>query len=159
MERFKNPPISRHEALAPFSRDHYVGLVHANHLKKSSHGDRVDRHKALSDFLDAWERDILPHFRDEERILAEYASEAGVGRMFEEHRELSALTDRARELRRQVDPDPVLLHDLGDRLERHIRWEEQTLFNNIQERLTPDQLDELQSITAPIEASRTRNVN
>lgn len=159
MERFMNPPISRHEALAPLSRDHYVGLVHANRLMKSSRADRVDRHKALSDYLDAWERDILPHFRDEERVLADRAAEADLRRMFEEHSTLAMLTDRARNLRRQVDPDPALLHDLGERLERHIRWEEQTLFNSIQERLTAEQLEDLRNDTTPIEELRARNID
>lgn len=161
MANFVNPPIERHEALAPFSRDHYNGLVHARRLIKSASGDRVQRHEALAGFLDAWEREIVPHFRDEERLLIErmggLVPEPERRRLLEEHREIEADAAGARELRRQTDPDPRRLREIGERLERHIRWEERTLFDMIQRRADEARLEDLGKETAEIEASRQRN--
>ena len=161
MDRFVNPPIERHEALAPFSRDHYNGLVHARRLVKSASGDRVQRHEALAGFLDAWEREIAPHFRDEERLLVEQMGELvpepDRRRLLEEHREIEADAARARELRRQADPDTRELREIGERLERHIRWEERSLFELIQRRASEESLEDLGRETAAIEASRPRN--
>lgn len=161
MSRFTNPPIERHEALAPFSRDHYNGLVHARRLVKSASGDRVQRHEALAGFLDAWEREIAPHFRDEERLLIErmgdLVPEPERRRLLEEHREIEADAARARELRRQTNPDPRQLREIGERLERHIRWEERSLFELIQRRAGEDRLEDLGKETAVIEASRQRD--
>ena len=73
MTRFKHSPIERHEALTPFSRDHYTGLVQAQHLSKAAESDAVARRKAIAEFVDAWDTEIAAHFADEERLLAELA--------------------------------------------------------------------------------------
>ena len=161
MDRFTNPPIERHEALAPFSRDHYNGLVHARRLVNSASGDRAQRHQALAGFLDAWEREIAQHFRDEERLLIEQMGELVPDperrRLLEEHREIEADAALARKLRRETDPDARKLREIGERLERHIRWEERSLFELIQRRASQNRLEDLGRETAAIEASRPRN--
>lgn len=159
MPQFEHSPISRHQALAPFSRDHYVGLVQARHLIKAADKDDVSRRKALSEFVDAWDSDIAAHFRDEERLLAAVACPEDRHRLLTEHERLARLAAEARELRRQVDPDPAALRDIGESLDDHIRWEERELFNRVQSKLTPEQLQELGVQTAAIERSRPRNIN
>jgi hemerythrin len=158
MARFKHQPIERHEALAPFSRDHYSGLVQARRLVKAADADAAARRKAIAAFVDAWDQEITEHFADEERLLLDRLDEADRDRLLDEHRNLSELADQARQLRRQTDPDSQTVRQIGRTLEQHIRWEERELFVGIQDRLTAAELAELQHQTEPIERSRPRNV-
>ena len=156
MSEFKHAPQSRHEALVPFSRDHYTGLVQAQHLVKAADALEVDRRKAVAEFMDAWDNEISSHFRDEERLLAGLLGEEDRRRMIQEHETLTELARQASKLRKQVDPDPDTLRQIGQRLEQHIRWEERELFHRIQNQLTEQKLAELKRQTAEIEATRPR---
>ena len=158
MPEFEHPPISRHEALAPFSRDHYTGLVHAQRLMKSSLADAIARRKAVAEILDAWDSEIGAHFADEERLLADGLRDDDRGRLLAEHSRLSELAARLRKARRQVDPDPSLLDECGRLLDQHIRWEERELFERVQCDLSDTALVALGALTTPIEASRARRV-
>ncbi|MFG0284987.1 MAG: hemerythrin domain-containing protein [Phycisphaerales bacterium JB039] len=159
MTRFRHAPIARLEALAPFSRDHYVGLVQARHLVKAAGADDVARRKALSEFLDAWDSDIAAHFHDEERLLADLAAPEDRQRLLAEHQRLMGLADKARRLHREIDPGPATLREIGQALEAHIRWEERHLFQRLQDRLSPEQLASLGIQTAAIEQARPRNID
>ncbi len=157
MSDFRTPPIKRHEALIPLSRDHYVGLVHANRMKKSATADRVARHKAIAEFLDAWKSEIEPHFRDEERLLIPLIQdESDRRRLLDEHARLREGAGRAANERKSIDPDPGFVEGLGRDLEQHIRWEERVLFNSIQDHATADQLEHLSKLTAEVERARNR---
>jgi len=157
MKNFEHAPIERHEALAPLSRDHYVGLVQARHLKKAADADDVARRKAIAEFVDAWDSEIAEHFADEERLLLELADDADGQRLLQEHQQLTDLADQARALRRQTDPDAAVLRQIGQSLDEHIRWEERELFVRLQDQLSDEQLAELGHQTAPIEQSRPRS--
>lgn len=157
MSEFETPPIKRHEALAPLSRDHYVGLVHAHRLIKAAAKDRVARHKALADFLYAWRTEIQMHFRDEERLLPSLIlREDDRRRLLDDHGAITKAAEEAIVKRRAVDPDPEFVERLGRDIEQHIRWEERMLFNHVQETASPAQLRELGHATAQIENSRNR---
>lgn len=157
MANFEHAPIERHEALAPFSRDHYVGLLQAQHLKKAADAEDVARRKAVAEFVDAWDTEIAPHFADEERLLTDLANEADRERLIEEHQQIRCLVDKARELRRNTDPAADAVRHIGETLERHIRWEERELFVRLQQELTEGQLASLAQQTEPIEKQRQRN--
>jgi len=157
MAKFEHAPIERHEALAPFSRDHYVGLVQAQHLKKAADDDDVARRKAIAEFVDAWDTEIAPHFADEERLLTDLANQTDGERLIEEHQQIRSLADKARELRRQTDPAADAVRHIGETLEKHIRWEERELFVRLQQELTEAQLASLAEQTEPIEKQRPRN--
>lgn len=157
MARFKHSPIERHEALAPFSRDHYTGLVQAQHLKKAAESGAVARRKAIAEFVDAWDSEIAEHFADEERLLLELASDADRQRLLKEHQQLTDLADQVRGLRRQTDPDAAVVRQIGQALDEHIRWEERELFVRLQDQLSDEQLAELGHQTEPIEQSRPRS--
>jgi len=157
MAKFEHAPIERHEALAPFSRDHYVGLVQAQHLKKAADDDDVARRKAIAEFVDAWDAEIAPHFTDEERLLTDLANDVDRERLIEEHQQIRSLADKARELRRQTDPAADAVRHIGETLEKHIRWEERELFVRLQQELTEGQLASLAQQTEPIEKQRPRN--
>ncbi|MEX0777754.1 MAG: hemerythrin domain-containing protein [Phycisphaeraceae bacterium] len=157
MAKFKHAPIARHEALAPFSRDHYTGLVQAQQMMKAADADDVERRKAVAEFVDAWDREIAEHFADEEKLLLSLMNSDDRQRLFDDHRRLAGMADQARQLRRQVDPAPDLLRQIGQALEAHIRWEERELFVRLQNELSQEQLALLQHQTEPIEQARPRN--
>lgn len=155
------PPIVRHEALAPLSRDHYAGLVQAQHLIKAGDTAKslsVDRRQAVAEFLDSWQREIQPHFDDEEKLLDGLMSDADQKQFLSEHQQLRTLALQLKALRKEIDPDPEKLTELGHLLNSHIRWEERHLFNQLQQSLTKTQLKELQQRTEVLEQSRPRNI-
>lgn len=156
MTKFKTPPLKRHPALQPLSRDHYVGLVQARHLSQAADGSDVDRRAAVAAFLDAWDSEIAEHFNDEERLLGPLADEAGRDRLHEEHRSIRELVTLAREKRRQVDPGAQWVRLLGETLAAHIRWEERELFPAMEAAVTGE-LDALQPEADRIEVSRSRS--
>jgi hemerythrin-like domain-containing protein len=152
------PPLKRHPSLVPFSRDHYVGLVQAQHLIKSADGSDVDRRKAVTEFLDAWAQEIAPHFDDEERLLTALIDNAAdLAQFRKEHGEIRALAQEAKEKRQQIDPGAAWVRDLGQRLNDHIRWEERHLFPCIESSANADQLKTLAGQTEKIEAGRPRS--
>jgi len=157
MSKFEHAPIERHEALAPLSRDHYVGLVQAQHLKKAADEDAVARRKAIAEFVDAWDTEIATHFADEERLLPALLDDADRMRLIAEHHELKQLVEQARTLRRQTDPGVEQVRRIGVMLDEHIRWEERELFVRLQDQLSEEQLISLAEQTAPIEQSRPRS--
>lgn len=158
MPTFQNAPLTRHEALAPFSRDHYAGLVQAQHLLKASQADAVERRQATAEFIDAWDREVAPHLQDEERWLLPVLSESQRHRLVSEHRELRDLAQLVREQRRQTMPSSTALEAMGSRLRDHIRWEERVLFQQLQQSLDDDELAELQRYSSKLEAQRPRNI-
>jgi iron-sulfur cluster repair protein YtfE (RIC family) len=158
MPQPEHPPLKRHEALAPLSRDHYTGLVQAQRLMKAADGDEVARRKAVAGFVDAWEHELAEHFADEERLLVGLMTDDDRQRLLSDHRQLTDDAARLRGLRRITDPSPSALREVGQRLEQHIRWEERELFGRLQQQATDDQLAGLQEATAAIERTRPRNI-
>lgn len=159
MPPFHNIPLYRHEALAPFSRDHYTGLVQPQHLIKATELDAIARRKAVADFVDAWDHDIADRFRDEERLLIPFMTDVDRAAMLGQHRRLSRDAEILRTLRRSTDPAPDTLAEVGCHLAERIRWEERELFARLQEQLNPGQIDDLQKQTAVVESARPRMVH
>jgi hypothetical protein len=162
MSAYQNPPIQRHVALAPLSRDHYAGLVQAQHLIKAgdvNHSDAIARRAAVASFLDVWAHEIAPHFADEELLLLEFMSPADRQRLLDDHARIHQQAKQLHDQRKQVDPDPATLVQLGTDLDAHIRWEERELFNDLQQSLIPDQLARLQVQTEVLEATRPRHIS
>jgi hemerythrin len=156
---YQHPPQKRDESLQPLSRDHYVGLVHAEHLRKSgsSDTDAATRRQVLGEFIEAWQRDIREHFDDEERLLETLMTQAEVDELHRQHHTLRTMAQQANEQYANAAPDPDWCCSLGETLRDHIRWEERTLFPAIQARATPDQLELLAEHTKPIEQRRGRS--
>lgn len=133
------PPIKRHEALAPFSRDHHNGLLLVwkirQGLKKNIEPSRIVNYLEF-----AFAGDLEPHFRDEEKWLFPLLENENPGRLRAEadHSRMRGLLEKLREEAR-----PEWLSEFAQALEVHIRFEERELFNEIQS--LP------QEILAPIE--------
>jgi len=155
--RFKNPPIARHESLAPLSRDHYRGLQHARRLRDAG-ADRRDPRDALQRFIRDWDAEIASHFEDEERLLTGWMSSDELDRLGAEHQAIRELARSARDAVAAKGGEPgEVAGELGDRLQAHIRWEERTLFPAIEGRASDEQLRALCEATDRIERSRDRN--
>ncbi|MFW6059825.1 MAG: hemerythrin domain-containing protein [Phycisphaeraceae bacterium] len=157
MMTHKHPPLKRHESLQPLSRDHYAGLVQAQHLVRAADAGPVERRAALADFLEAWRREIEPHFEDEERLLPTLLTDDELASLHDEHQKLRTLAEQGSQRRRRVDPGADWCRQLGEALRDHIRWEERTLFADVQARATDAQLAELTRHTADLDEQRGRS--
>lgn len=135
--------MKRSEALRTLSHQHHQGLFAALQLKRA---DRETAADARQTFIDFFEREGARHFRiEEELLLPAFARHAGcdepaIVRVLTEHVELRR---RGQDLEADADPDEGALRELGERLERHIRFEERVLFPMIEEALPPDELERL----------------
>ncbi len=142
--------MKRSEALTSLSHDHHQALFTAMKLRRA---DDIDEARAV--FLGFWNRDGRLHFRVEEEVMlpvwASYGDvdQAGVSRMLGDHLEIrrAALLVESREA---TLPD---MHELGDRINAHVRFEERELFPLIENRLTPVQLERLAGAIAEAEAT------
>jgi hemerythrin-like domain-containing protein len=157
MADFQNPPIKRHPSLQPLSRDHYQGLVQAQHLSKSAEQDDAARRRALAEFLDHWQMEIAQHFADEERLLPPYMHAEDKQRLEAEHATLRKYAKDAEEHRRQIDPGIEWIAQLGKMLHDHIRWEERELFPRVEANAGQEALQALHPEAERIEASRNRD--
>ena len=93
-------PIKRSEQLAPLSRDHHEGL------------------------LFVWKIHLQEHFKEEEQILApSILGNELVKRMLDEHQNIEALIQINENI-----ADEILLGQLADAVNDHIRFEERELF-------------------------------
>ncbi|TVQ62286.1 MAG: hemerythrin domain-containing protein [Phycisphaerales bacterium] len=151
-----NPPIKRHEALQPFSREHLLGLSVARDLRQAPEAGREASHEAVDRLLRLWGDELQGHFHDEERLLTPIIDDpALLKRLTNEHTHIAALTTEAREARaRNTAPDDALIRALGDALHDHIRWEERVLFPAIEHALTPEAAASLGRETAQFSQTR-----
>ena len=135
--------MKRSEALRTLSHQHHQGLFAALQLKRADRETAADAREA---FIDFFEREGARHFRiEEELLLPAFARHAGcdepaIVRVLTEHVELRR---RGQDLEAEADPDEGALRELGERLERHIRFEERVLFPMIEDALPPDELERL----------------
>ena len=143
--------MKRSEALRPLSHDHHQGLFAALQLKRARPETAASARQA---FIDFFEREGARHFRvEEELLLPAYArhaesDEPAIVRVLTDHVELR----RGQDLQAGADPDLGALRELGERLERHIRFEERELFPMIEKALPPDELERLAAAIERAEA-------
>lgn len=142
--------MKRHQALQDYSRDHHFFLLEAREirwaLEGSEHG-RPARHVVRS-FLDFWHDDGLLHLREEEEVLLPCYAELAPSQTQQDH--IERVLDEHRRLRRRVAtlkqrvetgaPFEALLGRVGERLHDHVRFEERTVFEHLQEVLADEEL-------------------
>ncbi len=155
--RMDNPPLPRHPALQPFSREHFGGLVIARDLVKASHagaGER-ERRSALQRFAAAWADELKPHFDDEERLLGPLIADPRLHeRLIGEHREIERLAAAAAGQDPGDPPDPDLCARAGRLLHDHIRWEERVLFPMVEADMSQAAAEKIAEQTRRIEHHR-----
>lgn len=134
--------MKRIHELKKLSEDHHLGLVLARRAciaAKGSSGRTPAQ--AWEDIEKKFQDELEPHFRIEEDCLLPHLEAlnemALVDRLRNEHKELRRIVnDRSSRSLSQ-------LKDFGEKLERHIRFEERELFETIQERIAPALLKEV----------------
>jgi hemerythrin-like domain-containing protein len=132
--------MRRSEELASLSRDHHHGLVAALKLARATEATLADARAA---FLTFWHEEGQRHFAIEEAVLLPAfarrgpADHAAVVRVLVEHVDVRS---RAQALEEEPHPPLASLHELGTRMQAHIRHEEQVLFTLIEETLPHDEL-------------------
>jgi hemerythrin-like domain-containing protein len=152
--RFELPPLKRHAALQPLSREHMGGLVQARNLQRSASGDEEVRRRAVEAFVRVWREEISHHFDDEERLLLPLTRSGELReRLLGEHRVLREMAARCEEDPGGAAGEPAFLLRLSTLLHDHIRWEEREYFEAVQ-RDFPERLAGLMDEAAAIERER-----
>lgn len=132
--------MKRHPAFQDLSRDHYVALNRSLQVLRAAEGHPRARplEHAVAQFSDLWEHDGLrQHFGEEEADLVPVLRSKGAGglaqRLLDEH---AALRDGFGAL-------PERAADTARGLMAHARWEEDTVFEWLQDHLTAAELEGL----------------
>lgn len=127
-------------ALLSLARDHHLALVVAETLQLA----RPETAKeARAEFLTYWGERGHVHFRlEEELLLPAYAGYGDphhpvVARVLCDH---ALIRNRADELGPELAPTVTFLHELGDSLFEHIRFEERKLFPLIEQAMPAEAL-------------------
>lgn len=146
-----NPPLARHEALQPFSREHFNGLVLARQLRDAAEADDEQRRQLAHRIDRTWDLELDPHFSDEEDSLEEIMTDAERNRLQSEH---ATLREAVRAVAQGAPPASTDMLRLSELLQQHIRWEERELFPAVQARATPEQMKRIAALTDHIEDQR-----
>lgn len=138
MKMEPNKPIKRNKYLQSLSRDHHHGLLLCWKIRSGfSKGIEVQRIKRYTDWF--FVHHLLPHFVIEEEqvfpILGH--NHEFIKRGLMEHRRLKRLFCQTDELEKS-------LSRIEEELANHIRFEERTLFNEIQNVASEGQLMNVQ---------------
>ncbi len=136
-------PIKRHIALQPLSREHHQGLLLSWKIREGLRlGVEVDRIRHYVSWF--WKMHLRSHFAFEEKHIFPLLGETHpmVQRALDEHQQLQWLVE-------QVFQREDSLHTIESLLVKHIRFEERSLFNEV-ERVTPEMaLHEIEALHQP----------
>jgi hypothetical protein len=138
--------VRRHPAFQDLSRDHFVALNRSLQVVRAVDGHPRARpfEQVAFQFLDLWLHDGLrEHFLEEETDLVPVLSQRGAG----------ALSDRLRADHERLRAgfaaiqsgtlSPSQVADVARDLTAHARWEEESVFEWLQDHLTDDELGDL----------------
>lgn len=133
-------PIKRHKTLKPLSRDHHHGLMLSWKLRTGLQKN-VDPVRMMAYCQRFHAEHLVPHFAIEEEAIFPILGNDHelVKRALAEHRRLTRLFTGTE------DP-AVLISQIEEELEAHIRFEERVLFNAIEEVATEEQLDRAEEL-------------
>lgn len=143
--------MKRNEALADFSRDHLPALRQAKYLRKAGTEEgEYSPSEAAEGFLEFWEDHADLHFMEEEVVILPVVSRLGpitedekIRRMVDDHAWFRDQVKTLRETLENDEPLEDLVHSIGERLKEHAEMEEQEIFEDLQERLNEEQLQEI----------------
>lgn len=133
-----NKPIKRHTALQPVSREHHHGLLLCWKIRTGFQKD-IEVPRIRKYVVWFYENHLLPHFEIEEKYIFPILGKDNdlIRRALTEHRKIKRLVRSETELYKSLN----LIEEI---LERHIRFEERVLFNEIQSVATEEQLQQIQ---------------
>jgi hemerythrin-like domain-containing protein len=138
----------RDPSLHPLSHQHQHGLALSVIIERGLKADSSEKtagdlaHKVAA----AWEVELRGHFRVEEEVLFPavepvLASSAIISELVQQHREIEELIRKIGEASGAARIE--LLNEFGQLLSKHIRLEERQLFEEIQARLSKDEMASL----------------
>jgi hemerythrin-like domain-containing protein len=140
--------MKRAPELRTLSEDHHHGLVQARRLRRTTDADSAEA--AAKGFLDFWQKDTAIHFRKEEEVLlpvmARYGGDLSrepLVEMLEDHARIRGLVMQLSDEAIGGNVRPETLHEIGERLQAHIRLEERLVFPLVEESLSEGALKEL----------------
>jgi hemerythrin-like domain-containing protein len=146
--RKKGDTMKRTPELRTLSEDHHHGLVQARRLQKATEADSAEA--AVKGFLDFWQEDTSLHFRREEEILLPVMARYGgdfsrepLVKMLEDHARIRGLVMQLSDEAIGGNVRLETLHEIGRRLQAHIRLEERVVFPLMEESLPETALKEL----------------
>src|SRR5690606_6698271 len=131
-------PIKRNEALKPLSRDHHHGLLLCWKIRQGVKLNvEPERIKKYLDWF--WMSYLKPHFEIEEQYVFPVLGNENelVKKALAEHRRLKRLFENVDDLQKSISL-------IEEELEKHIRFEERVLFNEIQSVAKSEQLLEIE---------------
>lgn len=145
--------MKRDEALTPLSHDHHQALFRALQLKRCEADDAA---AAVAGMIEFFDDHGSRHFRVEEDVLLPgYVRHGGVdsddeaiARVLTDHVWIRAKVEELRAADR-ISVDAA--HELGERLDEHVRHEERVLFPAIEAALSSEQLAQLGRAVAAAE--------
>lgn len=127
-------PIKRHEVLKTLSREHHHGLLLCWKIRAGIKNNiELSRIKTYADWF--YQTYLISHFEMEENYLFTILGEQNklIKKAISDHRRLNRL------FKDDLDHKKSLSL-IEEELERHIRFEERVLFNEIQRNATQEQL-------------------
>lgn len=137
-----NENMLRDPALIPLSQQHHNGLALCVLTERALAGDRSEAtiQKLGRKAIDRYEIELANHFGIEEQLLfplieRELGKMAMIDELVADHRALEGMIDQMR-----TAPSAELLEKFCALLRRHIRREENELFQDVQSRLPKDVL-------------------
>lgn len=140
-------PLKRHPSLTSLSKDHHHGLLLCWKIREAQKR-KIDP-KRVKEYLDFFfETQLKPHFHFEEVEVFPLLGKDHelVQQAFAEHRRLRFLFSEEKDLEQ-------IMNDIEKELQAHIRFEERTLFQEIQQCVPEEDLmkiaDKEENISAP----------
>ncbi len=132
-------PLKRHKALKPLSRDHHESLLLCWKIREGKKKEiDPERIKAYTDFY--FNSQLRPHFQfEEEEIFSLLGKDHPLVKKAEtDHLRLQQL------FKEEINIEKALT-DIEKELEKHIRFEERVLFNEIQSEVSEEKLEVLKN--------------
>jgi len=134
----------RDPSLVPLSRQHHDGLALCVYIRRACDQGRDEAAHWQAEMVRAWEGEIRPHFEAEEQALfprlAAVAELAGIVKeLLGQHARLRVYFNAAA----AGTLGKAELLNFAELLNRHIRLEENQLFEGCQSALSPEQLAEI----------------
>jgi len=133
-------PIKRHSSFVKYSREHHFGLLLVLRVRRGV-GANTDAVRIKEYVLNFFGSALYPHFISEEKLMFPLmeANDSLRVRCETEHRSIYALINRMK----TFPPDPTLLSEFADQLEKHIRFEERELFTHLEKTIEKATLEKI----------------
>ncbi|WP_434979345.1 hemerythrin domain-containing protein [Daejeonia sp. YH14] len=129
--------MKRNIHLIPLSHEHHYALLCCwkvrEGVRKNVPYERIRQYIGYF-----WKQHLLRHFETEEMVLPELDDQALRMLMEKEHQDIARIFSRIHQ-----SDDSQLLLDFADALQRHIRFEERTVFPAYESALSKAQLSEI----------------